>query len=909
MTKIAQLVKGLVALAVLAGLLVGVPCALWHFVGWPLPHHVPSAAQVGRALNHQGIPAQTLVDALAVVVWLTWATLVASLLVEIPAALSGRHAPKLPIAGVFQPVTGRLVAAVIIACLTLAPRPAHPGAPAASGNPGLTARRPVAALVVRDATLTASVTPIPATTTTSAPDISATATSVAPTTPPASSAAPTTYVVQRGDTLWGIAQRELGDPLRWSEIYQLNEDRPQPGGLTLNDPHWIDPGWTLLLPIPAATPTAAPPASSPTPPTPTSAPIAPSTANPTTATPTTTVPASTNPSTTNGSAPRPSQRSDPVRLPSGSVVAGSFAAGVLATVALGRLRRRHAYRYRPPEPGRDLTPVPLRPHLHHLVEAVQSGGDDRPAETERIEVPTFPGDDDERRLDPGWLEVGTRGGIAATVEVTDLSGVALTGPAVHDVARALITGLLVRAIPGATEILLTGELGDRLFPGLTSDRSIRRVDSTEQAARVMESERIARTRRLASVDAPDAVAFRHDNPENPLPLLVVLLDHVPAESFGRWAALLADSPRLGIAVVLLGESPLSTASLDLDTAGTATGGDGAAHPLHGVSLYRLRADEAVDLLGAVTDANHEADDDDVDLSEPPGSITPLRPDDNTDPRPDGGPVSAQWPEPREAPDESERPIVVEMLGPLRITVHGESISSGLRGRARSLFAWYLLRPEGATSDEAVDALWPDTSPDQIRRQFWRPFGDLRTRLRSSGDSGLEVLEKTGEHYRPNPAEIRCDLWDFQHALGVASRADEATARAALRRATEAYRGDLLSGVGDAWVEPIRQDLHRRALDAHLRLAELDERAGQPDVAVDVLDRAIDLDRYAEEPYRRLMTLHAAHDRLDAVTTTWQLLKGRLADLDVDMDETTAHLYRTLTTSTAPSTSRPVRLSS
>ena len=274
MTKVAQLVKGLVALTVLAGLVVGVPWALWHFVGWPLPHHVPSAAQVGRALNHQGIPAQTLVDALAVVVWLTWATLVASLLVEIPAALSGRHAPRLPIAGVFQPVTGRLVAAVIIACLTLAPRPAHPGATGTSGNPaGLTARRPVAALVVRDATLTASVTPIPATPTTSAPDISATATSAAPTTPPASSAAPTTYVVQRGDTLWGIAQRELGDPLRWSEIYQLNEGRPQPGGLTLTDPHWIDPGWTLLMPTPAATPTAAPPAPSPTPPT--SAPIAP----------------------------------------------------------------------------------------------------------------------------------------------------------------------------------------------------------------------------------------------------------------------------------------------------------------------------------------------------------------------------------------------------------------------------------------------------------------------------------------------------------------------------------------------------------------------------------------------------------------------------------------------------------
>ena len=122
----------------------------------------------------------------------------------------------------------------------------------------------------------------------------------------------------------------------------------------------------------------------------------------------------------------------------------------------------------------------------------------------------------------------------------------------------------------------------------------------------------------------------------------------------------------------------------------------------------------------------------------------------------------------------------------------------------------------------------------------------------------------------------------------------------MRRAVDAYRGDLLSGSGYPWVEPVRQDLHRRALDAHLRLAELEDQAGHPDAAVAVLERVIDLDRYAEEPYRRLMALHAAHGRLDAVTATWQLLRRRLADLDVDMDETTARLYRTLTATDASS---------
>src|SRR5579875_3538280 len=113
--RVGRVVKGLGALVLLAALVGGVPWALWHFVGWPLPHHIPSASQVGRALNRQGIPDQALIDALAVVVWITWAVLVASIAVEVPAALSGRHAPRLPVAGIFQPVTGHPVAAIVVA--------------------------------------------------------------------------------------------------------------------------------------------------------------------------------------------------------------------------------------------------------------------------------------------------------------------------------------------------------------------------------------------------------------------------------------------------------------------------------------------------------------------------------------------------------------------------------------------------------------------------------------------------------------------------------------------------------------------------------------------------------------------------------------------------------------------------
>ena len=267
-------VRGFGAFVLLVVLLVGVPAGLARFIGWPLPHRVPSMDAFKQPLSQA-----TLVHALAIVVWLAWAQFTACVLIEFRAAKHGGMPKHVFGAGPNQFLARQLVAALLMVTATAAsfvPNLAQLGgghsAPTARPATSLSATTAARGEAVgegatgvvltgttnptgaRSSSLARSATPVVQPTVSGA-TVQSAGTAIVPVDNPASAAIKLYRVVppagRNHDSLWDIAQRHLGDGRRYKEIFELNKDRVQPDGQKLTNASLIRPGWILAMPADA----------------------------------------------------------------------------------------------------------------------------------------------------------------------------------------------------------------------------------------------------------------------------------------------------------------------------------------------------------------------------------------------------------------------------------------------------------------------------------------------------------------------------------------------------------------------------------------------------------------------------------------------------------------------------------
>lgn len=217
MRRPARYAVGCVSAALaLAFFVVGVPMLLAG-LGSPWPVHW-SWERFVTDVRVGYVPTSAVVKVALVAGWALWLFLTYEIVAETASWVrrhGSRHSSAL---GPLQPVLAKLVAAVVLS----APIPGRGiASPTSSGLLSDAVALP-AEFILTDGV---AIAPSPSVTPDSLP----------------------TYVVQPRDTLWGIAERYLGDPLRWSEIAALNKGRPE-GLATFGDPDWIYPGWVLVLP-------------------------------------------------------------------------------------------------------------------------------------------------------------------------------------------------------------------------------------------------------------------------------------------------------------------------------------------------------------------------------------------------------------------------------------------------------------------------------------------------------------------------------------------------------------------------------------------------------------------------------------------------------------------------------------
>jgi nucleoid-associated protein YgaU len=221
-----KLLAGLVSLVTLVVLLVGIPAVLIVVAGNPIPSwDVLQAVATGPDYGGRFL----LGNLLPMVAWVAWASFAVSVISVIPSTLRGLEPPRFRGLGLQQSTAAALLGSVIIMF---------------TGFGG----------VASASAVTAPTTP----SSMSQGQQTAVASTEAPA---ADSAAPQLplYEVKAGDTLWTIAESQLGDGKRYTEIAKLNYGVTQEdGGKLTPENRWVAAGWILEMPADAGTHAAAP---------------------------------------------------------------------------------------------------------------------------------------------------------------------------------------------------------------------------------------------------------------------------------------------------------------------------------------------------------------------------------------------------------------------------------------------------------------------------------------------------------------------------------------------------------------------------------------------------------------------------------------------------------------------------
>lgn len=768
------------------------------------------------------------------------------------------------------------------------------------------------------------------------------------------------YIVKAGDTLWDIAEDELGSGYRWREIYELNRGRAFANGQVLHNPRLIRPGWELELPAlngEKNPPPAAPPQQTNQ----VTVDSVPSTSGET---------RRTTREIEHEKAPLATQP-PVIELPSGVAVAASFASGLLAAQALSAIRRRRSRKALadPDEVDpeslildlRRKAESPVAGHLEaaafaiagswqrvnsslpRIIAAVEESDRaifyiTKPTSENRLVLPPsssrilFRDEGDvvlaevrrpfapkmvraETPLETGLLTpLGAVGKERAVhIGLLGLGGISVSGEQADRFTAQTLVSCAADSSSDDLEIYLIGDEANlRLCRDLNHVRASVGWDEAPEILNRIQAELLARARAFMKEGVEDFWSFLATRVDERIRALVLVASKPPALLLGVVEAVASQMHSLGGAFVALDWTPLATdfrvhvnSKVLIETPLPKL-----PNTLHPLILGSSEMEQAVKVINEARppgwdsvppkdELRVEFEEFDEEFDAPESASA----EEAIDEPSEDAPQTDQGSEPQQLVVEDESPILldgiseviregqleVRAFGNFVVVKDGRVIEKGLRTAAKELLAFLVSNPTGVNKDRIIEALFPEQDYESACAELSRHLYFLKRR---TGSGRTDHIDRVGESYRLDLQFWWTDVGAFESILTAAGSLAAEDAIGRLSAALDLYRGPFCDDCYYSWLETPRDRYRALFVKSSARLANLLMEYGEPDDAIGVLDRAIEMDSINEDLYRRAMSIEGRIGRSKAVLKRFNKLEAVLQDeLDVDPDEETSALLR------------------
>ena len=236
---------------------------------------------------------------------------------------------------------------------------------------------------------------------------------------------------------------------------------------------------------------------------------------------------------------------------------------------------------------------------------------------------------------------------------------------------------------------------------------------------------------------------------------------------------------------------------------------------------------------------------------------------------------------------------INLFGNLRISFAGRPVTAVNTNRLQSLIAYLILHGDAPQPRERLAfLLWPASSESQARTNLRQLLHHLKRALPAE----CNLLETTHFTVRwRQDGSCAIDVVAFQTAIAEAGSArtenDRAREIQSLTTALQLYEDDLLPGLYDDWLTPLREEYRNRVSEVLQRLATLFEEQREYAAAIPCAERLVALDPLGESHHQLLIRLHAANqDRSSALRAYHQCMRVLRREMGVDPGPATVELF-------------------